>query len=272
MENSTANKDQLDDMLPCKFWQEALDEHGWIMRKPTKVSPKVFYPILPSMFLDAMNYSQSRFYAYSNGDILFDKSLIETLAYLHKAVGSQKNILAVGQRINYAAKPRQSIKSIEKINKISKNGMYYTHFGMDYFITMADGYPWADVPDIIVGTIRYDNWILVHGLEESQVVIDITPTTTCVHQTGNDGNKASFNTEATNYNSDNIFGKFEFLLGTVRCGTLILTSEYKLINRYTSCKKQLPTCSNFYKYHCLRRLDKFNMTPADLSSDDFYSD
>ena len=54
--------------------------------------------------MDNISRYNTSFHAYTNGDILFDNSLIKSLKCLQKYAARNKRMLTVGQRSNYEVK------------------------------------------------------------------------------------------------------------------------------------------------------------------------
>jgi len=52
----------------------------------------------------------------------------------------------------------------------------------DYFITKRAGFPWATIPDFVVGRAGVDNWLLVTALARRAAVVDVSRTVTARHQ------------------------------------------------------------------------------------------
>ena len=65
----------------------------------------------------------------------------------------------------------------------------------DFFIITPGTFNWDEIPDLVVGRPGYDNWLVnyvYHKQNENRFLIDLTETVITIHQTGLDGNKASF--------------------------------------------------------------------------------
>jgi hypothetical protein len=69
-------------------------------------------------------------------------------------------MLIVGQRTNVKHASAENASSHENIIKISKTGKLFTAWGEDYFITNSN-YPWKDCPEVVVGRLAYDNWLVL---------------------------------------------------------------------------------------------------------------
>ena len=235
------------------------------MRDVPKYNPE-FHPILPAMFLDAMNISKSVFYAYANADILFDNSLVTTLSSLRTALGNHKNILITGQRKNWNIPlgHKGVLHSVKQVTNISNRiPWYFSTLAMDYFITMPGGFPWSEQCDMAIGLPRYDNALLNYGLLNQQIVIDATKGIVALHQTGKDGNYASHQTENPDYND--ICGKIDYMLGSTECITMKVTADYHLESRVRNCRDKIKDCDEGYR-GCLKKLRMvYNITkPADI--------
>jgi hypothetical protein len=78
--------------------------------------------------------------------------------------------------LSYATLPTTtSGQSFHGIIKISKTGKLFTAWGEDYFITNSN-YPWKDCPEVVVGRVAYDNWLVLNANKRRHTTIDATRT------------------------------------------------------------------------------------------------
>lgn len=170
---------------------KTLIKYGWIVRSVPKVSCGDV-PVLKFMILDAMKlFPKSNFYGFANSDILFDSGLIETLKGTKHLVPAQFPLLILGQRTNLNVMRGVRFTNPDSVLQAAKNGSLMKGIAIDYFITNTL-FPWNKVPDLVVGRITYDNWMVYFGISQNAIVIDASKTLTALHQTTADGDAAGW--------------------------------------------------------------------------------
>ena len=117
--------------------------------------------------LDVIERYQGAFYTYTNGDVLFDKSLILTLQMLCHTNIVQKDPFIIGRQTNYHLSLKedtlQNLKDIRTI--MSKpSAELFIKDAEDYFITTRNGFPWKEIPDFVIGYVVWDNWLVMYAL------------------------------------------------------------------------------------------------------------
>ncbi|XP_069113646.1 uncharacterized protein [Argopecten irradians] len=190
---------------PVLFTQETLlaeeaTEKGWAVLPVRKAGRGV--PILKYMYKDAMERYNSTFYAFSNGDILYSQSLIETLQTVLKSsqIPKGKPMMIIGRRTNVQDMTSAEAVSGDKVQKTAKvRGKIFTVWAEDYFITSAN-YPWKDIPEVVIGRRAYDNWLVSNARKQKHVTIDATDTLVALHQTTKAGNQEGFKADNPEYN------------------------------------------------------------------------
>ncbi len=103
------------------------------------------------MYLDAIANYNSTFYAYANGDILFDESLVKTLTLLSKPAKQDPKMLVVGRRSNYKVDTGRVFQSTDEIRSAMKSAELFTVWAEDYFIYPKLAVDWNHIPDVVVG-------------------------------------------------------------------------------------------------------------------------
>ena len=145
-------------------------------------------PILKYMYLAAVENFRSDFYAFSNSDILFNGGLLKTLVTAKYSYDLETSILITGTRYNVPNITDNEAKERANLINLAKGrGELFLPWAADYFIT-TPSFPWKDIPEVIIGALAYDNWIILHAREKKFVVIDATKTAPAVHQTPIEGN------------------------------------------------------------------------------------
>ena len=180
-------------VIPVLFATEAplaekCRRQGWDVR-PVIETAADGVPVLKNMFLDAMSNYNTMFYAYSNGDILYTNSLLETLVSgLESFITLDKPAMLVGKRTNIDHVTNTEGSSWQNIAVTAKRrGELFSARAEDYFIT-TPSYPWEDIPPLVIGRLWYDNWLVYNARKQGHLVIDATITLLAVHQTTSLGN------------------------------------------------------------------------------------
>lgn len=145
-------------------------------------------PILKYMYVAAIDNFRSDFYAFSNSDILFNGGLLKTLVTAKYTYDLEASILITGTRYNVQNITDNEAKARANLINLAKGrGELFLPWAADYFIT-TPAFPWKNIPEVIIGALAYDNWIILHAREKKFVVIDATKTAPAVHQTPTEGN------------------------------------------------------------------------------------
>lgn len=188
-------------------------------------------PVLKHMYLAAMEKIESPLYAFVNGDILFTQSLLETLvSVLQSHLYQNGTVLVVGRRTNVLNVKRKTASSFQDLANVSvKNGSLFTPWGLDYFIT-SKTFPWRDMPDVVIGRVGYDNFLVVESNKRKIAVIDATKTLLAVHQTtkkgGNFEGRKKINRDYNINLIAKIYKKVNYAMGT--------SSAAKYFTKYNS--------------------------------------
>ena len=201
-------------------------QHGWHVFPVPKTSP-MGIPVLRHMFLEAQKNFNTTFYCYANGDILFDRNLTDTIRLLQTSArgGHINKLLVVGRRSNWYVGEGVPLMNLTQVGHFAKNSSLFQADAQDYFLTTRDGYPWATIPNFVVGRVAYDNWLVVTALTKKIPVVDATETVTALHQTGTDGNHAGIAAEFENDINVNLAKTFDFSIGQVTCANFFTHRE-----------------------------------------------
>ena len=178
-------------------------EKGWKVRPIQAKEEKFGIPFLRHMYTDAMNVSNSTFYAYANADILFSDTLLFSLqAFLQSTFRKDIPALIVGRRMNVEFMTEKEALTWHSIhNTTRKRGQIFSQDAEDYFITSRN-YPWTAMPDVVIGRVGYDNWLVLNSKHVGYITIDATNTLLAVHQTTIAGNHEGVTHNASDYNLD----------------------------------------------------------------------
>ena len=109
---------------------------GWEVF-PVMVAAADGIPVLKYMYRDVMEAFNTTFYAYSNSDILYTDSLVDTLvALLNSNFNLQAPILLIGKRTNVNFVKEKEISSWKNLKTLAKSrGKLFVDYAEDYFIT-----------------------------------------------------------------------------------------------------------------------------------------
>lgn len=224
--------------------KQRVEQKGWKTLPVIKTNSAI--PVLKHMYLMASAHFKSTFYAYANGDILFTESLFKTMiAVVRCFEGQNKTILIVGQRTNVKNISKLQAVSFDSLRRISaERGSLFTPWGVDFFITSAN-YPWKKMPDVVIGRVAYDNFIILESIRRNVVVIDATRTLLAVHHTTKSGNfeghskpNGSLNYVIINHYYSNTH--VDFAKGQVICSNYF--SDYLKNGTIVINKKTVPPC------------------------------
>ncbi|KAL3874617.1 hypothetical protein ACJMK2_037604 [Sinanodonta woodiana] len=224
--------------------KEALDM-GWNVMPITNVAGGGA-PVLKTMFLDVMQaFNSSLWYGYVNADILFTEELIDTVEYIVKHLNTTNSILLIGQRTNVEDEVFRDVTSQTDLKYIAKTkGALFTIDAEDFFITNT-AFPWENIPDVVVGRVAYDNWLVSHArCSFNSTVVDVTGTVLALHQTTKQG------------------GNHE---GSKHTNALYNVKLFKKLSIKPNYLAGLTTCAEWrtYKTFC----DTIDIAARDLSSD-----
>ena len=160
-------------------------EHGWIVTHCPAVN-EFGTPFVKNMYLKAYDIMKTQLYAFVNGDILFDGSLVETLNRISKEIPTFNTTLISGKRRNYnpkveCTKQNLEIWTQEHVHSMSNHSLLDGGWAEDYFFVTPD-FPWHRFKDVVIGRELYDNYLVHRSKILNITTIDITETITALHQ------------------------------------------------------------------------------------------
>ena len=152
-------------------------------------------PVLNQMFIQAMEYSSSFFYGFTNGDMLYPRyDLIRNLDIIKGLIERGEldgNVLIIGSRRNVLHLSEYTVQSDADIYGLVEEGELHQPDAQDFLFVTRTSFDWHIVPDFVVGRPAYDNWLVDFAYHRDYSVIDLTQTLVAIHQTGADGKSAS---------------------------------------------------------------------------------
>ena len=209
-------------------------------------------PVLKYMYRDVKARFNSTFYAYSNGDILYTDSLIDTLLELVMlGVNLRKPLLIVGRRTNVLNVTTEEASSWEAIdNTANARGNLFSSDAEDYFIT-SDSFPWEAVDELIIGRPAYDNWLVLFSRGCGFRTIDVTRTVLAVHQTDFKGNSEGHGHSHRDYNKRLLIaahGSVDFNAGRTDCLILYTRNTTQVFEVILKPESNVPYYCNQQRY------------------------
>lgn len=181
-------------------------------------------PILKFMYMAIAKRYKASFIGYANSDILFTNGLTENLELLkNNSMLNNTHTMATGRRTDVANVSTDEAGSFKSLIHVSrKRGRLFRSDAEDYFFTDRS-YPWDVLPDLVIGRVAYDNFILLHARMLNFSTIDFSKTVSAIHQVVDKGHmeeKWKTIENERNYNKiliKNNFRDVNYYAGTTSC-------------------------------------------------------
>ena len=154
-----------------------------IIRREEPKSDVFSVSMLKRLYQDAISGINSHFYMYTNGDILYDRSLINTVMYIKQLLEVRllrNKILIVGRRRNKVL--TEYVEREQDVEVLASTGDLFIKDAQDYFIVTRDSINWNTFPEYLVGRRGYDNAMVDFAFRNEFELIDATNTITALHQ------------------------------------------------------------------------------------------
>ena len=136
-------------------------------------------PLVSDALEHAAKAFGSRLLLFANSDIIFCDDLLISLDRVEL-----RTFLVVGNRINVVVKElvdfSQPGSAARLRNRAHSDGVLQPPVGSDYFAFPRET-RWQ-MPDLAVGRLGWDNWMIFRARQMGIPVIDATPTVTAIHQ------------------------------------------------------------------------------------------
>lgn len=176
--------------------------HIAVYREP-RLGP-FFSPMLKESFKVTMRLFDTPFYMFTNGDILFDQTLINALNIVYDLLLSttlRYKLLITGTRTNFRISDDAHLIDERQIPEWIMRGKLFITCSQDYFIVTKDTADWDTYPEYIVGRMGYDNVFLNYAFYNEVELIDATSYINALHQSRDEGDFYSrmFNIAEQNY-------------------------------------------------------------------------
>lgn len=139
-------------------------------------------PLVSDLFRQAERTSDSPWLAYVNADIMLGAALLPTLNALFAQLPAQAPALIVARRINIPlcreiADSEDLQRAID--DEVAQYGCWDLANAVDLFIYRRGLF--QDIPDLAVGRMQWDNWLLWKARDEGAMVIDATGSLPVIH-------------------------------------------------------------------------------------------
>jgi len=149
--------------------------------------------------------------------------------------GVMNKALLIGHRTNVLmTNLTGNVSAPSEVKRLAASkGRLYHGYAQDYFIIYKNRFPWHVVPNLVIGRMAYDNFIVAKALERRLSVVDVTKTVAALHQTDIEGNSAGARSLNSHVNKA-IIGKFNYFKGNTDYSnyfTAVGKSDAALTNR-----------------------------------------
>ena len=234
-------------------WSRLASRLGWETIPISETINDV--PILKWMFriIERRGY-QTPFVGYANADILFDGELLRTLLGVLGTYDDldKRMILITGRRRNVNVHLLPDATCLACIRKIALGAQLYQTDAEDYFIFSRAGFPWNDVPEFVVGSPGYDNWLVAKALQWGVTVVDASRTINAVHQIGAEGVKSGWDFNLNPFvNLRLVSSNFRYEMGKTSCALQRTVYSYAgCASSFGYCVKIVPSNPAEIPYDC----------------------
>ena len=220
-------------------------KHGWIVTNCPAVN-EFGTPFVKNMYLKAYGIMKTQFYAFVNGDILFDGGLVETLNRIHEEIPTFNTTLISGKRHDYDQLvncENLEMWTQEHVHSMSKHAPLAREWCEDYFFVTPD-FPWHQFKDVVIARELYDNYLVHQSKVLNITTIDITDTITALHQctTLRDRNAKEISQKNRDYNRLLIGLMGDGSLPTGLTNTMKMKTIYNQTGEVTVVTRSCATC------------------------------
>ncbi len=138
-------------------------------------------PTIPGLFETAEKYSKNQMLCYLNSDILLPQNFLQVIKVLNRL---EKNFLAIGHRWDLDVDKIIDFNNQSELREFwffaNQNSIQHACTGIDYFIFKKRTF--KKLPQLVIGRIGWDNWLLWKARRMMIPVIDITYDLQVMHQ------------------------------------------------------------------------------------------
>ena len=138
-------------------------------------------PLVNSIFHLGQRQASRPVVCYINSDILLTSDFMRAI---ESVTARMPQFLILGQRWDIDIKEALNFNSamweIELRELVARNGKLHAPSGIDYFCFPKGLY--SNIPPFAIGRLKWDNWLVWRARTNGIPVVDITSSTTIVHQ------------------------------------------------------------------------------------------
>ncbi|CAH1775575.1 unnamed protein product [Owenia fusiformis] len=170
------------------------DIKRWHLVVLPKSSTYLDRPFLKDMFIYVMREFDSELYMYTNGDILYpwghlQRSFQAVTSYVETHKLHEYIIFGLRREVPFYSGSGLDVKQLntgdaEEILNIGNDTEPTRPYALDYFVTNKTSFPWHTIPAFIIGSVRFDDWLVMYANKLKIPIFDITQSTPVVHQAG----------------------------------------------------------------------------------------
>lgn len=140
-------------------------------------------PLLSALFQVSQSTASNPYVCYVNADIILLNCFMEAAQRAAESMG-ENYFLAVGRRWDLEVSKPLDFKDTHWESKLRASLSSYGKLGLpssiDYFL-FPKGL-WKNMPPFVLGRCHWDNWLVYDVYSRGIKIIDITPSTTVIHQ------------------------------------------------------------------------------------------
>ena len=177
-------------------------EYGWDVYPNNRTNPSGA-SVLKDMFILAQQKYNALFYAFANGDILFDNGLVDTLESILFHNAEHERIYITGNRLNTnMERIMRPLFTTEDVGTWaqSKTEKRIQYSAQDYFVISKNSFDWSLYPDLVIGRPGVDNYLTYVALKSKMTIIDGSRTILALHQKRGKSNGDGWINKDVNYN------------------------------------------------------------------------
>jgi hypothetical protein len=139
-------------------------------------------PYVGHAFHLASQLATSDVLCYANADIIFIQDLITAIDVVAQRFNHDQPFLIIGQRWDVAVPTLKFTDNWQQRlwARTERHGNLHPASAIDYFIYSRGAI--VDLPDFLVGSPKWDNWLVKDAEDRGLQVVSATEAITCIHQ------------------------------------------------------------------------------------------
>eukprot|EP00276_Gloeochaete_wittrockiana_P005797 CAMPEP_0184662660 /NCGR_PEP_ID=MMETSP0308-20130426/44288_1 /TAXON_ID=38269 /ORGANISM="Gloeochaete witrockiana, Strain SAG 46.84" /LENGTH=518 /DNA_ID=CAMNT_0027104835 /DNA_START=380 /DNA_END=1936 /DNA_ORIENTATION=- len=175
----------VDSISTCNFINIMFPEVRCLVH--TCMNSQFELPQFDCIWRKAISISETDLIMFTNGDILFDDSLTPVIQNVFSHFG-ERDAVVVGERLDVEWNSSTLAFGNPEVRKhvfqlVRKYGTLHGDYAIDYFVMRRRLVEKMQLPEFLLGTWRWDNWLLSDTLSRRDVaVVDASRVLLAVHQ------------------------------------------------------------------------------------------